>query len=145
MWEMVGDPKQSAPYLSKKVFLTDPKKVAQYIIDLNDNKFAVREKATAALASYGRWIEGVLREASKNPPSDEVRRRLDRLLKKLEGKEAITLDQERLRARRIIDLLEQCGTPEARQLLEAMSREAAEADLRETAAGALGRLNRRKG
>src|SRR5262249_33002407 len=102
LWRTVCGGKQSVPYFARKVFLADPNKILQYIKDLNDNKFAVRQRASEALASYGRWIEGVLREAAKSPPSDEVRRRLQVLLKALEGKEAITLDQERLRARRII-------------------------------------------
>jgi hypothetical protein len=144
LWRMVCGGKEAAPYLSKKVFLADPKKIEQYVKDLNDNKFAIRERATAALGSYGRWIEGVLREASKKPPSDEVRRRLERLLKALEGKAAVTLDQERLRARRVIEILEQVATPPARELLTSMAREAAEADLRDAAAGALERLKRTK-
>jgi len=137
LWTMAAGGKVSAPYLTKKVFLADPKKIAQYIADLNDNKFAVRERASAALAGYGRWIEGVLKDAAKNPPSDEVRRRVDRLLAALKGS---TLDQERLRARRVIEVLEQANTPEAQALLRSLSLEAAEEDLRQTAAGALARL-----
>ncbi len=144
LWRMACGGKGVAPYLGKKVFLADPKRIEQYIKDLNDNKFAVRERATAALSSYGRWIEGVLREASKDPPSDEVRRRLERLLKALEGKGAVTLDQERLRARRVMEILEQAPTPPARELLASMSREAAEVDLRDAAAGALERLKHAK-
>ena len=43
LWRMVSGGKDSAPYLSKKVFLADPNKILQFIRDLNDNKFAVRE------------------------------------------------------------------------------------------------------
>jgi hypothetical protein len=143
LWALAAGGKVSVPSLAKKVFLTDPKKIAQYIVDLNDNKFSVRERASAALGSYGRWIEGVLTEAAKNPPSDEVRRRVDRLLAALKGKDAVSLDQERLRARRVIEVLEQADTPAARELLANMAREAAEEDLRETAAGALARLTKR--
>ncbi len=142
LWTLVGAAQQSAPYLTRKVFLTDPAKIARYITDLNDNKFAVREKASSALASYGRWIEGVLTEAVKNPPSDEVRRRLEKLLMKLRGKEAVTLEQERLRARRVLEVLEQANTPAARALLRQLASGAAEPDLRWTAADALARLKK---
>jgi hypothetical protein len=140
LWTMAAGAKDSVPSLAKKVYLTDPNKVAQFIKDLNDNKFSVRERASAALGSYGRWIQGVLEAAGKNPPSDEVRRRVDRLLTALTKEGGVTLDQERLRVRRVIEVLEQANTPDARTLLEAMSREAAEEDLRQTAAGALTRL-----
>src|SRR5262249_30628295 len=145
LWRMVCGGKQSAPYLSKKVFLADPNKILQYIKDLNDNKFAVRQRASEALASYGRWIEGVLREASKQPPSDEVRRRLQVLLKALEGKAAITLEQERLRARRVMEIPEQTAAPPALELLASIAREGAEEDLRDAAAAALRRLNKQNG
>jgi WD40 repeat protein len=145
LWRTVCGARQSVPYFSRKVFLADPNKILQFIKDLNDNKFAVRQRASEALGSYGRWIEGVLRDAAKSPPSDEVRRRLQVLLKALEGKGAITLDQERLRARRIIESLEQTGTPPARELLASIAREGAEADLRDTAAAALERLKKQNG
>jgi WD40 repeat protein len=149
LWRMVCGGKHSAPYLSKKVFLSDPRKIEQYIKDLNDNKFAVRQRASEALGSYGRWIEGVLREAIKSPPSDEVRRRLQVLLKALDSKEdgrpSITLEQERLRARRVMEILEQTATPPARELLASIAREGAEPDLRDAAAAALRRLSLRNG
>ncbi len=142
LWTMVAGAKQSVPHLKKKVFLVDPAKIKRYIEDLNDNKFVVREKASAALASYGRWIEGVLQEAARNPVSYEVRLRLDKLLGMLKGKEAVSLDQERLRARRVIEILEQAQTPEARELLESLARGAAEPDLRWTAGEAVRRLKK---
>jgi hypothetical protein len=50
-----------------------------------------------------------------------------------------------LRARRIIEILEQSATPPARELLASMAREGAEEDLRETAAAALARLKKSNG
>jgi hypothetical protein len=131
--------------LRKRVYLQDPKKVEQYISDLDSNKFAVRETATKELERMGKWIEGPLRSALKDPPSIEVRRRVELLLKKIEPNtpNAITLDQERWRTVRVCGILEQVASAEARQQLEAMSKEAAEAHLREEAQRSLNRLTKR--
>src|SRR5207249_4335204 len=128
-----------ATYLSKKVFLTDPKKIKQYLIDLDSDNFKVREKAYSALASYERWIEGVLKDTLLNPPSEEVRQRVELLLKRLKGQDAITLDQERLRARRVIEILEQTNTAASRDLLSGLAAGAAEETLRDMAQAALAR------
>ena len=64
------------------------------------------------------------------------------LARRLRGKGAITLDQERLRARRVIAVLEQAGTPDAQELLASLSRGAAEPDLRWTAGDAVRRLKK---
>jgi WD40 repeat protein len=130
-------------YFKKKVFLADPRKIEQCLKDLNSDKFKDREAATATLASYGRWVEGVLKKTFDNPPSEEVRQRVEKLLLRLStGKDATTLQQERLRMRRIIEILEQTATPEARGLLVEMSQGAAEDDLRDMAQGAVERLKK---
>lgn len=143
LWTLVAGNKSSTPYLSKKVFLADPKKIHKYINDLNSNIFKEREMATAALASYERWVEGVLRKTLEDPPSEEVRQRVEKLLQRLVGKDAISLQQERLRVRRIIEVLEQSGTAEARALLGQLANGAAEEDLRDMAQAAYDRMGKR--
>ncbi|HYV34340.1 MAG TPA: WD40 repeat domain-containing protein [Gemmataceae bacterium] len=139
MWTMAST-KDVGNYLSKKVFLTDPKKIKQYIEDLNSNNFKVREKAFAALASYERWIERVLEDTKKNPSSEEVRQRVELLLKRLKGKDAISLEQEHLRARRVIEILEQANTAAAHELLKGMANGAPDDDLRAMAQAAFERV-----
>jgi len=141
LWTLVSA-KDSASYLSRKVFLVDPQKIKQYLLDLNSNTFKVREKAFAALASYERWIEGILKETSKDPPSEEVRQRVAVLLQRLASRDAVTLEQERLRARRVIEILEQTATPAARELLRGLAAGAAEDDLRAMAQAVLERVGK---
>jgi WD40 repeat protein len=145
VWTLMVNDKDSIQYLTKKVFLADPKKIIQYIKDLDSEKFKEREDAMAALSSYERWVEGVLRKTLETdpPPSEEVRQRIAKLLKRLEGKDAISLQQERLRVRRIIEILEQAGTPETRNLLRDLGNGAAEEDLRDMAQAAFERLSKR--
>jgi hypothetical protein len=142
LWTMASV-KDIGGYLAKKVFLTDPKKIKQHLEDLNSNNFKTREKAFAALASYERWIERVLEEARKNPPSEEVRQRLELLLKRLHTKDAITLEQEHLRARRVIEILEQADTPATRELLQGMANGAPDDDLRGIALAAYQRVSKK--
>jgi WD40 repeat protein len=145
VWTLAAGSKDSVPQLAKKVFLADPKKILQYIKDLDSEKFKEREEAMAALSSYERWVEGVLRKTLETdpPPSEEVRQRIAKLLKRLEGKDAISLQQERLRVRRIIEALEQAATPAARDLLRDLANGAAEEDLRDMAQAAFERLSKR--
>src|SRR5262249_52338026 len=126
-------PKDSVAYLSKKVFVTDPKKIEQCLKDLDSKNFKARELASSTLASYGRWVEGVLMKALKDRPPEEVRQRIVMLLDRLEGKNPVTFQQERLRVRRIIEALEQAAPPAARKLLELLAGGAAEEDLRDMA------------
>lgn len=143
MWQLAAV-KDHAKYLGNKVFLADPNKIKQYIRDLDSDNFRDREKATKALASYERWIEGVLKSTLENPPSEEVRQRVEKLLLRLISKDAITLQQERLRLRRAIEAIEQANTPAGRELLQKLAEGAAEEDLRLMAAGAVVRLSAQK-
>jgi len=143
-WALVAGAEDAVPLLETKklVFLVDPEHIQQLLRDLNNNKFAVRERAHGELQKYGRWIEGVLDVARQKPPSEEVRRRVEKLLAKLQQTGSISLAQERLRARRLMAILEQSATPAARDLLHKLARQAAEADLRAEAQASLARLDK---
>jgi len=143
LWTLTAGPRDSVAYLSKKVFVADPKKIEQCIRDLDSRNFKERQVAAATLASYGRWVEGVLRRALQDRPPEEVRQRIVVLLERLEGKNPVTFQQERLRVRRIIEALEQTITPAARALLQNLARGAAEEDLRDMAQAALKRMSSR--
>jgi WD40 repeat protein len=107
------------------------KEILRWIIDLDDEDYTVREKASAQLERLGDRPEALLRKALACPPSLEVRRRIEPLLEK--QKKAIPVGNS-LRALRAVEILELVATPEARALLNALSREtnwrllAAEAD-----------------
>lgn len=88
--------------------------VGNLIARLDDAKFAEREKASAELRALNELIEPVLLKALKNPASDEVRRRLEQLLKRIE---APNMSPGIVRSVRIVEILERIGTLEAKELL----------------------------
>jgi hypothetical protein len=139
LWAMVAGRQDSVAYLSRKVFVADPGKIAQCIKDLDSRQYKERAQAMSTLAGYGRWVEGVLRKTLNDRPPEEVRQRLVQLLDRMEGKNPVTFQQERLRVRRIIEILEQSATPAARTLLRDLAGGAAEEDLRDMAQAALRR------
>jgi hypothetical protein len=119
------------------VVAADPRRVAALIADLDNDAFAVRQKATQALEKLGSSAEGGLRRALAARPSPEATLRLRRLLDRLEG-------TDRLRVQRGVEVLERIGTREARQVLEAMARGMPESRLTSEAKAALARLAKRK-
>jgi hypothetical protein len=116
--------------------------VQRQIAGLDSDEFAAREKATAGLEALGEPAAAALRKALEGKPSLEVRRRAERVLRKLLSRPLPPAEVRQLRA---VEALELTGTPEARRLLEALGRGAVEAPLTREANAALGRLARRHG
>jgi len=83
--------------------------------------------------------EAALRKALAGDPSLEVRQRVERLLDNLTGQ---VPQAGRLRELRAVELLELVGSPEARQLLQALAEGAPEARLTREARSAIRRLTR---
>lgn len=135
----------SVPFLAKQLYLVDPARIKKLFEDLDHSKFQIRDKASAELERYGRWVEGGLRDIVANPPGPEGRRRAERLLEKLSVPGAITLQQERLRQRRIMFVLEQVGSEAALKALGDLAAGAPEEELRREAAEAAARLRAKKG
>jgi WD40 repeat protein len=143
LWNLVAAHQQGVTFLAGQVFLVDPAHVRTLLRDLNNPSYIIRTKATKELARNGMWMKNTLQDALKNPESEEVRRRLEELLKKLEIPNAVTIQQERLRVFRVLQVLEQTALPESVDLLRKMSLSAPEEDLRQEAQTALRRLTRR--
>jgi RNA polymerase sigma factor (sigma-70 family) len=135
-------PGQSVPLLRERLLggKVAVGRVGQWIRDLDDPQFAVREKASSELAKLGRQVEPELRRALARA-SPEARLRLERLLAALPGAGGKAPDPERVRALRALEVLEQVGTPEARQAVEALAR--AGTALGSEARGVLARLKKR--
>jgi RNA polymerase sigma factor (sigma-70 family) len=119
-----ADPAQSVPFLQARLKPRaegpDEKKVKKMIADLDADDFDVREQATKDLEKLGKDAEPVLREAVAAGPSAEAKLRLERLLKSLGSAE---LTPEQRRDVRAVRVLEQAGTPEAKKLLESLTKE----------------------
>jgi hypothetical protein len=142
IWGFVNASKEAVPFLDKHLAPAapaDPKRVAGLIRDLDDDRIAVRKKATVELGSYGELAEAPLRKALDGKPSLEVRRRLEYLLQRIEQQ---IVGGESLRAVRAVEALEQMGTAEARRLLEKLARGTPEARLTQEAKASLVRLVR---
>ena len=82
--------------------------------------------------------EPALRKTLASSNSLEVRRRVERILKKREGPG--TWQQERLRALRAINVLQKIGSQEARAALVSLAEGAPDAELIEEAKASLERL-----
>ncbi len=144
-WKLVASPKDAAAFLGAQVYLLDPKKVDQLFRDLDAFDFPTREKATQELEKYGRWMEGRLETALQDPPTLEVKRRLERMLGQLRTTGALSLRQERLRMLRVLQSLEQIADQPALKILDDLARGAAEPELQREAELSLKRLQKRAG
>jgi hypothetical protein len=124
---LAGDPARSLPLLEKRLRVSrnrgvTDEQIGLLIKDLDADNYPTRERASAALGKAGPRALAALKKALVNPPSLEVRRRVERLLARLDPTE---LPPEDLVAMRGVQALEYIGTREARLLLEQLSRNAA--------------------
>ena len=96
-------------------------------------------EAEAALEQLADSAEPALRQALAGRTSLEMRRRLERLLEKLQQKEVAP---EYLRMLRVVEVLEHHGTPAAREVLLTLAGGVAEARLTQEVQAALKRLGK---
>jgi WD40 repeat protein len=116
----------------KAVTAAEPRRVSRWIADLNDDEFAVREKATAELTRLGAAVAAALRDALDDKTPPEMRLRIEGLLAKQTSYSA-----EQVRSLRAIRALEWMGTDEARQVLRVVAKGAPGAVETEAARAAL--------
>jgi WD40 repeat protein len=136
---LAAAPREVVPFLKEQlrpVAPIDAGRLARLIADLNQDDFAVRERATSELKQMGEQAAAGLRRALEGHPSAEVRRRARALLEKLETEPGRRL----LTAVRATVILERLGTPEARQLLRKLAEGATEVRLTQEAKATLERL-----
>jgi hypothetical protein len=113
----------------------DAERFARLVRDLDDDNFKVRLKATQELEKMGDAIAAELRKVLGGKVSAEVRWRVEYLLEQLEKP-----TPGRLRQLRAVEALERAGTPEARAVLEVVSKGPASVRLTREAKAALKRL-----
>jgi RNA polymerase sigma factor (sigma-70 family) len=119
-----------------KPSVIDPGRITRLIAQLDDDAFAVRERASAELEKLGGLAKTALREALKARPSAEVRQRVRRLL----DRPSTATSPEQLRSLRAVEVLERIGTREALGVLETLAKGAAEDLLTREAKASLKRL-----
>src|SRR5262249_42200886 len=122
-WEAIrtlsARPAQAVPWLSRRLSpaaAPDPTAVKRLLAGLDAERFEDRERATKELAKLGEGAAPALREAAEGAASPEVRRRARELLDK-----AGESSGEQLRLVRAVEVLERCGTAEAKSLLERLA------------------------
>jgi RNA polymerase sigma factor (sigma-70 family) len=144
LWSLVAAPDKAVPFLKEHLHAVPrvpPDRLRQLIADLDADDFARREEASRGLAKLGIEAEPALRKALEDKPSLEMRRRAEALLKDLSCQTEMTA--EALRQLRAIQVLEQIGSPEARQILTTLVQGAPAAPATRDAVAALQRLHRR--
>jgi RNA polymerase sigma factor (sigma-70 family) len=140
LWLLASAPKQALPLLREalpRAAAVEADRIAKLIATLDDDDFEKRERATEQLVKMGEQAEAAVKKALAGKPSVEVRRRLEYVLEqaKLGGDNG-----ERLRQTRALEVLEAMGTPEARALLEELTKGAPEAWLTREAKTVLARM-----
>jgi Tol biopolymer transport system component len=141
LWEMVAAPAEAVPFLAERlrpVLPADPMRTERMIRDLDSDQFDVRERAARDLEAQAESAAPALRRALRGKPAPELRRRLERLLADLEE-----VSPQNLRLYRAVEVLEQVGSREARQVLQTLARGAPEVGLTREAKAALDRMIRR--
>jgi WD40 repeat protein len=118
----------------------DEARAKKIIAKLDDDDFDTREQASKDLAGMGAAVVPLLREALKNPPSAEVKTRLERLL---EGFKDLQVSVERLRSLRLVESLEFAETADALKTLKTLAGGGETDSMAQDAKAALERLERR--
>jgi WD40 repeat protein len=114
LWQLVASGDRAVAFLKPRLKPTphaEAKKVKRWLDDLDSGDFTVRTEAMNALQRLQSAIEDDLRRCLEKPNSLEARRRVEQILAQLGP------TPERLRIRRAICVLEQIGTPAARDVL----------------------------
>ncbi|HVK09578.1 MAG TPA: PQQ-binding-like beta-propeller repeat protein, partial [Gemmataceae bacterium] len=136
VWALAADPAGPALLLQKIPRATASPAVGRWIKDLDANRYAVREKATAELAALGREAAGATRTALAAGPSAEARMRLEGVLA---GLPTYRQYMELVHARAVL-AMELAGTPAAKEVLKAWASGDPGATLTMDATAALARL-----
>jgi WD40 repeat protein len=144
VWTLAGGAGESVPFLRGKLRAVpplDPKEVSRLLADLDSPRFVERDRAARRLEELAELAEPHMRQALEARPPLEVRRRLERLVRRLEEAPGPAGSPDGLRILRAIEVLEHAGTPEARRLLREVAGGAAGAWQTREARAALARLN----
>jgi hypothetical protein len=142
IWRLVAAPAQAVGYArerSRPGEALPHARLRKLVAALGDSKFRVREKARAELESLGELAVPALREALADKPDVEVARQVSRLLQRLEEPGELPAA---LRLGRVVEVLEQTGTREARELLATLAARAPGSLLSQAARAAVKRLPR---
>jgi WD40 repeat protein len=140
---LAAAPDQTGPFLARRLKparLLPEKRIRALFADLDSDRFEVRQKAQRELERLGEDGAACLQRFLEEKPSLEARCRAERIVKHWQ-RTGPTGDV--LRGVRGVEVLEQIGTPAAREVLRTLSRGLPEARLTREANAALERLERK--
>jgi hypothetical protein len=140
--QLAARPQTTLPWLREHVKpapVPEPRHLDELVAALNDSSFRARDKAMTELEKLGETAGPALKQALAGDVPLEVRRRLERLLAKLNPNDPSSYQLRQLRA---LEVIEQIGTPEARQLLQELAQGAPAARLTREARASLDRLSK---
>jgi hypothetical protein len=143
LWALAAAPGQAVPLFREQlrpVVAADPDRVARLLAELDNDDFAVRDRAPKELQGMGEGALPALRKALEGKPGPELRRRVERLLDDLSAGSAAQVYESRA-----LEVLERIGSPDARRVLETLAGGVAEARLTQEAKASLERLAKRPG
>jgi hypothetical protein len=139
-WSLVASPKQAVPFLRGRLrgppASASAEQLEQWVRELDDRKFKVRERAYKLLEEHVEAAAGHLERVLAGSPSAEVRTRVERLLKGRKDREG-----QIARIDKAVRVLEYAESAEARKCLEEFAKEGGDPRLRGAAGAALKRLD----
>jgi WD40 repeat protein len=141
LWQLVADPEAAIALLRERlrpVKRPEPGRVARLLATLDSERFEERERAGREMEAIGEAAAPELRRTLTRKPSLEVRRRVEALLERLDGPPS----PEQLSVLRSLEVLEQIGTAEARDVLRTLADGAPGARATEEAKASLKRAGR---
>jgi hypothetical protein len=140
MRTLAAVPDKAVPMLARQLrpvpAAKNVEQLERWIRDLESDTFLVRQKAEGELAEVGEQTKGLLEKALRGPGTLEFRRRVERLLERLDEKNQ---HPERCRLLRAVRVLEYADTAGARKLLKTLAEGAPGAMLTEEARAAVAR------
>jgi WD40 repeat protein len=138
VWKLAADPDQAVQLLAAELGgpLPSAARIARLIADLDHPRYPARERATRELEAVGEQAVEALREARGGKMSAEQAERIDGLLGKLAGQRP---SPDRLRTARAVAALELIGNPQARAVIEEVTKGPSGAPRTQEAKAALGR------
>jgi hypothetical protein len=139
---LTAAPAQAVPLLQGCMAPAPDERYRRLMAALEDDRYAAREAAAKELAALEFKAEAGLVAALEGKPSLEFRKRAEGLLAPLRK---LPLPQETVRHVRAVQVLEQIGSPEARQVLAALAGGGPGARLTREAKASLERLALRTG
>jgi WD40 repeat protein len=138
---LVASPKLFLPHVRDRLWSASYRaEIERSIHELDAEEFDAREQAAASLQKRNDLAEPALRRALAAAPSAEAKRRIRELLDRFDSAASAL---EGARAVRLVEVLEEIGSAEARELLERAAHDFAASKLGREAKSALARLNAR--